>query len=127
MSATNAKILACILMLGGAAGCTGDKSPEREPAPSATPESEAAPGEAAAPAAGGDVKVGKGVDLATKTIKIGALNDESGPAAAIGKPLVTLHDAELDHALKEIDAAACATARDPDQVVKILQYVTAKL
>lgn len=44
-------------------------------------------------------------------------------AAAFGKPLVTLHDAELDHTLKEIDAAAYATARDPDQVVKILHYV----
>ena len=49
---------------------------------------------------------------------------EAGFAAAIGKPLVTLHEAELDHALKEIDAAACATARDPDQVVNILRYIT---
>ncbi len=49
---------------------------------------------------------------------------DAGFAAAIGKPLVTLHDAELDHALKEIDAAACATARDPDQVVNILHYIT---
>jgi YtoQ family protein len=48
---------------------------------------------------------------------------DAGVAAAFGKPVVTLHDAELDHALKEIDAAAYATARDPDQVVKILQYV----
>ena len=48
---------------------------------------------------------------------------DAGFAAALGKPLVTLHDAELDHALKEIDAAACATARDPDQVVEILHYV----
>ena len=48
---------------------------------------------------------------------------DAGFAAAIGKPLITLHDAELDHALKEIDAAACATARDPAHVVKILSYV----
>jgi len=48
---------------------------------------------------------------------------DAGFAAAIGKPLVTLHETELDHALKEIDATACATARDPDQVVKILHYV----
>ncbi len=52
---------------------------------------------------------------------------DAGFAAAIGKPLVTLHDAELDHALKEIDAAACATSRDPDQVVKILHYVIEQL
>ena len=30
---------------------------------------------------------------------------------------------EQDYALKEIDAVACATARDLDQVVKILHYV----
>ena len=48
---------------------------------------------------------------------------DAGFAAAIGKPLITLHDAELDHALKEIDTAACATARDPDQVVQILHHV----
>ena len=32
------------------------------------------------------LKVDKGVDLKAKTIRIGALNDESGPAAVIGKP-----------------------------------------
>lgn len=48
---------------------------------------------------------------------------DAGFAAALGKPLVTLHDENLDHALKEVDAAACATARDPEQVVKVLQYV----
>ena len=49
---------------------------------------------------------------------------DAGFAAALGKSLITLHDVDLDHALKEIDAAAYATARTPDQVVKILQYVT---
>jgi len=29
----------------------------------------------------------------------------------------------LPQAIKEIDAAACATARNPKQVVQILQYV----
>lgn len=33
-----------------------------------------------------EIATDKGVDLATKTIRIGVLNDESGPAAAIGKP-----------------------------------------
>lgn len=32
------------------------------------------------------LKADKGVDVEAKTIKIGALNDESGPGAAIGKP-----------------------------------------
>ena len=48
---------------------------------------------------------------------------DAGIAVTLGKPLITLHDEELDHALKEINAAACATARSPEQVVKILEYV----
>ena len=48
---------------------------------------------------------------------------DAGMAAALGKPLITLHDADLDHALKEVDAAARATARTPQQVVEILSYV----
>ncbi len=48
---------------------------------------------------------------------------DAGFAAALGKPLVTLHDVELDHALKEVDAAALATAREPEQVAAILRYV----
>jgi len=48
---------------------------------------------------------------------------DAGIAVTLGKPLITLHDEELDHALKEINAAACATARTPEQVVQILEYV----
>ena len=48
---------------------------------------------------------------------------DAGMASAFDKPLITLHDPDLDHALKEIDAAAHATARRPEQVVEILQYV----
>jgi YtoQ family protein len=48
---------------------------------------------------------------------------DAGFAAALGKPVVTLHDAELDHALKEVDRAAQATARTPEQVVDVLRYV----
>jgi len=48
---------------------------------------------------------------------------DAGFAAAMGTPLVTLHDEDLDHALKEVDAAAAATAREPEQVVRILEYV----
>ena len=33
-----------------------------------------------------ELKADKGVDVASKTIKVGALNDQSGPAAAIGVP-----------------------------------------
>jgi YtoQ family protein len=48
---------------------------------------------------------------------------DAGFAAALGKPIVTLHDPDTDHALKEVDRAALATARDADQVVDVLRYV----
>lgn len=48
---------------------------------------------------------------------------DAGYAAALGIPLIVLHDEEHDHALKEVDAAANATARTPQQVVEILNYV----
>jgi len=47
---------------------------------------------------------------------------DAGFAAALGKPIVTLHDAELDHALKEVDRAAQGTAREAEQVVDVLRY-----
>jgi YtoQ family protein len=50
---------------------------------------------------------------------------DAGFAAALGKPIVTLHDADLDHALKEVDRAAQATARTAEQVVAVLRYVIA--
>lgn len=48
---------------------------------------------------------------------------DAGYAAALGKPLVTLHPEEHDHALKEVDRAALAVARAPEQVVDLLRYV----
>ena len=48
---------------------------------------------------------------------------DAGMAAALNKPLVTLHPEQHDHALKEVDRAALAVAREPAQVVEILQYV----
>jgi YtoQ family protein len=48
---------------------------------------------------------------------------DAGLAAARDVPIVTLHEEDLDHALKEVDAAALATARTPDQVVDLLDYV----
>jgi len=48
---------------------------------------------------------------------------DAGYAAAMGKSLITLHDEEHDHALKEVDEASNATARTPEQVVEILEYV----
>ncbi len=48
---------------------------------------------------------------------------DAGYAAALGKSLIVLQMAEHDHALKEVDAAALAVAREPAQVVEILRYV----
>ncbi|MGI9535402.1 MAG: YtoQ family protein [Thermodesulfobacteriota bacterium] len=48
---------------------------------------------------------------------------DAGYAAALNKSIITLHDEEHDHALKEVDAASNATARTPEQVVEILKYV----
>jgi YtoQ family protein len=50
---------------------------------------------------------------------------DAGFAAALGKPVITLHEPELDHALKEVDRAAQATARAAQQVVDVLRYVIA--
>ena len=48
---------------------------------------------------------------------------DAGYASALGKPVITLHPPEHDHALKEVDAAANAVAREPGQVVQALAYV----
>ena len=48
---------------------------------------------------------------------------DAGFAAALGKPIITLHDPDLTHALKEVDAAAQAVCQTPEQVVEILHYV----
>ncbi|OCW58733.1 YtoQ family protein [Hoeflea olei] len=48
---------------------------------------------------------------------------DAGYAAALGKPLIVMHQDEHAHALKEVDAAALAVAKTPEQVVAILRYV----
>lgn len=48
---------------------------------------------------------------------------DAGFAAALGTPLITLHDTNLTHALKEVDGAALAVASEPEQVAEILAYV----
>ena len=51
---------------------------------------------------------------------------DAGFAVACNKPLIVLHPAELQHPLKEVDAAALAVANAPEQVVEILRYVICK-
>lgn len=48
---------------------------------------------------------------------------DAGFAAALRKPLIVIHPPEIQHALKELDAAAYAVAESVEQVVQILQYV----
>ncbi len=51
---------------------------------------------------------------------------DAGNCAALGKPYISLHDEDIVHALKEVDAAALAWTTTPSQVVEILKYVIAK-
>jgi len=51
---------------------------------------------------------------------------DAGYAHALGIPIVTLHDEELVHPLKEIDAAAQATAKNPGQIVELLEHLLAE-
>ena len=53
---------------------------------------------------------------------------DAGYASALGKSLIILQQPEHDHALKEVDAAALAMTRTPQEVAQILRYVlTSKL
>ena len=52
---------------------------------------------------------------------------EAGMCAALGKPYITLHDEAIINPLKEVDAAAMAWAKTPEEVVEVMKYVmTAK-
>lgn len=49
---------------------------------------------------------------------------DAGYASALSKPLIIVHPEEFDHALKEVDEAANAVARNHHQLVEILEYIT---
>ena len=51
---------------------------------------------------------------------------DAGYCAALGKPYITLHDENIIHALKEVDAAAMAWATSPAQVAELLGYLIAQ-
>jgi len=51
---------------------------------------------------------------------------DAGYCAALGKPYITLHNEDIVHPLKEVDASALAWATTPEQVVEILKYVIAE-
>ena len=48
---------------------------------------------------------------------------DAGCCAALDKPYITLHNEDIIHPLKEVDASAMAWATTPEQVVDILKYV----
>ncbi|MHA3683650.1 YtoQ family protein [Leucobacter sp. HY1908] len=48
---------------------------------------------------------------------------DAGYCAALGKPYVTLHDENIVHPLKEVDAAAQGWCTTTAQVVETLRYV----
>ena len=48
---------------------------------------------------------------------------DAGYAAALNKSIIVIHNEEHQHALKEVDAAAAAVAKDQYQVVRILKYI----
>ena len=48
---------------------------------------------------------------------------DAGYAAALNKSIIVIHNEEHQHALKEVDAAASAVAKDQHQVVRILKYI----
>ncbi|MFK7801813.1 MAG: YtoQ family protein [Anaerolineae bacterium] len=48
---------------------------------------------------------------------------DAGYCAALDTPYITLHDENVIHPLKEVDASALAWATTPDQVIQILKYV----
>ena len=49
---------------------------------------------------------------------------DAGYAAALGKPIITLHPSAISHMLKEVNASSNAVCEDAEQVVDTLAYVT---
>ena len=49
---------------------------------------------------------------------------DAGYAAALGKSLIVMHGPDHQQALKEVAAAALAVVETPEQIVRILDYVS---
>ena len=48
---------------------------------------------------------------------------DAGISIGLNKQIVTIHDENLDHALKEIDSSAKAVCRNNSQAIKVLKYI----
>ena len=51
---------------------------------------------------------------------------DAGYCAALDTPYITLHNEDIIHPLKEVDAAALGWATTPEQIVDILKYIVGK-
>jgi YtoQ family protein len=48
---------------------------------------------------------------------------DAGYAAALGKPIITLHPPSISHMLKEVNASSSVVCEDPEQVIDTLAYI----
>lgn len=51
---------------------------------------------------------------------------DAGYCAAINKPYLVIHPEDFTHALKEVDAQAAGVARDEEQVISLLEYLSTR-
>lgn len=51
---------------------------------------------------------------------------DAGYCAAMDIPYITLHDEDIIHPLKEVNASAMAWATTPEQIVEIIKYTISK-
>ncbi len=51
---------------------------------------------------------------------------DAGYCAALNKPYITLHSEDIIHPLKEVNATAQAWAKNVDQVIETLKYISKK-
>ena len=75
------------------------------------------------------IRTRHGIEMADIVVRFGEKYKQwnaafdAGMAAGLGKSLIVMHQDEHQHPLKEVDAAALAVVKEPQQVVDILRYV----
>ena len=66
----------------------------------------------------------RGRDPSLRQIKQWNAGFDAGYCAALGTPYTTLHDKDIIHPLKEVDATAMAWAQPPEQLFELFKYAT---
>ena len=61
--------------------------------------------------------------MPTLTLSLYSHAVDAGYAAALGKPIITLHPPSISHMLKEVNSSANVVCEEPEQVVDTLAYV----